>query len=108
MSETLYIVSNRLPVTISDTGVEKSSGGLVAALEGMGDFEHPMKWLGWPGKEVPEENQNELSQKLNSEFRCDPVFFSADLAKDHYEGMSNSAIWPLFHYFPSYFRYQSE
>ena len=35
MPTPLINVSNRLPVTISDAGIKKSSGGLVAALEGL-------------------------------------------------------------------------
>ena len=35
MANTLINVSNRLPVTVEEDRVTKSSGGLVAALEGL-------------------------------------------------------------------------
>ena len=45
--ESLIIVSNRLPVTIGKT-IEKSSGGLAHAMEGLGD-NYDLKWVGWAG-----------------------------------------------------------
>lgn len=104
----LIVVSNRLPITLTAEGVRPSSGGLVSALEGLpqGQYEH--LWLGWPGKDVPQEAQAELAEKLEREHQCSPVFLPAALADAHYEGMSNSSIWPLLHYLPSMFRYETE
>jgi trehalose-6-phosphatase len=45
--KTLINVSNRLPVTIGKT-IEKSSGGLVYAMEGLGHH-YDSKWIGWAG-----------------------------------------------------------
>ena len=41
-------ISNRLPVTVGET-ITKSSGGLVAALEGLRADEYELTWIGWPG-----------------------------------------------------------
>jgi len=100
----LIVVSNRLPVTISRSseGVYKfkmSSGGLVSALSGM---KRDMKfiWIGWPGMEIPEEEQEIVRQELFETYSCYPVFLSDEIADAHYNGFSNGILWPLFHYYP--------
>ena len=65
-------VSNRLPVTITDT-IQKSSGGLVSALEalrGNRDF----TWVGWPGEIANPARQEAFEEKLRSEYQYVPVF----------------------------------
>jgi len=99
----LILVSNRLPVTIqdgqdSDSGqsVIRSSGGLVAGLDPLhvnGDG----IWIGYPGTD-PDEN----ASKLLDEMRFDPVAIPTDEYEGYYEGFSNGAIWPLFHYLLEY------
>jgi trehalose-6-phosphate synthase len=42
MGQTIINVSNRLPVTVTDDKISKSSGGLVAALEGMGESRYTL------------------------------------------------------------------
>ncbi|HEX8916762.1 MAG TPA: trehalose-6-phosphate synthase, partial [Humisphaera sp.] len=102
----LINVSNRLPVTVAgDGGVRKSSGGLVAALDGLPKEEFEIVWFGWPGRDVATEDQPKVRQALERDSGCSPVFLPKDLADAHYEGMSNSSIWPLLHYMPSRFRY---
>src|ERR1700739_387678 len=49
MPNTLINVSNRLPVTVEEDRVIRSSGGLVAALEGLPEGQYETKWIGWPG-----------------------------------------------------------
>jgi trehalose 6-phosphate synthase/phosphatase len=78
----------------------------VAALEGLGPEE--MRWVGWPGSQVAEDQQRKVAEALSQEFRAAPVFLSNDEATGFYEGFSNSSLWPLLHYMPSRFRYQSE
>lgn len=99
-------VSNRLPVRIAGDELVKSSGGLVSALEGIqGDFE--LQWIGWPGGAAEHsESQNNLADRLKSEFGYHPVFLSEEEIDDFYHGFSNSSLWPLLHYNPTYFNYQ--
>jgi trehalose 6-phosphate synthase/phosphatase len=104
----LINVSNRLPVTLTDGGVKKSSGGLVTALEGLPADKYELTWLGWPGSDVPQERQEQVCSVLQAEHGCSPVFVPKDLADAHYEGLSNSSIWPLLHYMPTYFRYRPD
>jgi trehalose 6-phosphate synthase/phosphatase len=104
---TLINVSNRLPVTVEDDRVTKSSGGLVAALEGLPEGQYKTKWIGWPGAAFPEESRRqEIARKLAEEYGSIAVFLSKEEATAFYEGFSNSSIWPLLHYLPNYLRYE--
>jgi trehalose-6-phosphate synthase len=101
MPNTLINVSNRLPVTVEEDRVTKSSGGLVAALEGLPEEQYKTKWIGWPGAAFPEESRRqEIARKLTEEYGCIAVFLSQEEATAFYEGFSNSSIWPLLHYCP--------
>ncbi|KAI9743353.1 MAG: Trehalose-6-P synthase/phosphatase complex synthase subunit [Claussenomyces sp. TS43310] len=100
----LLLVSNRLPITIkrSDDGTYKlnvSSGGLVTGLSGLSKSTK-FQWYGWPGLEVPEGEKRILADKLHKEEGATPVFVDDELADRHYNGFSNSILWPLFHYHP--------
>jgi trehalose 6-phosphate synthase/phosphatase len=107
MPNTLINVSNRLPVTVEEDRISKSSGGLVAALEGLPADQYRTKWIGWPGAAFPEEKRRqEVGRKLEEEYGCLAVFLSQEEATAFYEGFSNSSIWPLLHYLPNYLRYE--
>jgi trehalose 6-phosphate synthase/phosphatase len=107
MPNTLINVSNRLPVTVEEDRVIRSSGGLVAALEGLPEGQYETKWIGWPGAAFPEESRRqEIARKLAEEHDCVAVFLSQEEATAFYEGFSNSSIWPLLHYLPNYLRYE--
>ena len=106
MPTTLINVSNRLPVTVGEEKITKSSGGLVAALEGLPAGEYDTKWIGWPGGEIAEARQEAVTRTLQSDYGCVPVFLSAAEEEAFYEGFSNSSVWPLFHYMPNFLRYE--
>ncbi|WVQ85139.1 alpha,alpha-trehalose-phosphate synthase [UDP-forming] [Cryptococcus sp. DSM 104549] len=100
----LIVVSNRLPVTISkdDKGeyhFKMSSGGLVSALSGCKKT-MSFTWIGWPGKDIPVADREVVNSRLLKEYNCYPVYLSDELADRHYNGFSNSILWPLFHYHP--------
>lgn len=108
-SSTLKIinVSNRLPVKIGDT-IERSSGGLVSAFE---DLRHSsnLYWIGWSGKVITDiKKQNELKKTLRKDYHFVPIFLSNTQINAYYHGFSNSSLWPLLHYFPSYAKYEKE
>ena len=103
---TILNVANRLPVTIGDE-IKKSSGGLVAALEGVSAERFSLRWIGWPGSAVPDERQGQVRQTLENDYGASPVFLSDEQAEGFYEGFANSSLWPLLHYMPSRFRYKS-
>ncbi|KFY82309.1 hypothetical protein V500_10637 [Pseudogymnoascus sp. VKM F-4518 (FW-2643)] len=100
----LLLVSNRLPITIkrSDDGTysfSMSSGGLVTGLSGLAKTTK-FQWYGWPGLEVPEAEVEDLTTRLRDEYGATPIFVDDELADRHYNGFSNSILWPLFHYHP--------
>jgi alpha,alpha-trehalose-phosphate synthase [UDP-forming] len=109
MSSRLIVVSNRLPVSITEENgrvcVERSSGGLVSALEPV------MKksggaWIGWPGLEVGPEVLHALNCHNSSNYRLVPVSLTRDEIAEYYSGCSNATLWPLFHGFPSRCRFE--
>ncbi len=105
MPTTLINVSNRLPVTVG-AEITKSSGGLVAALEGLSPQEYDLKWIGWPGGAIADPaHEVEIDQALREEHGCIPIFLSDEEVAGHYEGFSNSSVWPLLHYMPNYMHY---
>lgn len=99
----LLVVSNRLPVTIKKTEsgwqYTMSSGGLVSALSGL-KKETEFTWFGWPGMELSPAEQAVVKKQLRDRHSCVPVFLDDHLADMHYNGFSNSILWPLFHYHP--------
>lgn len=89
-------MSNRLPVTISrdESGgwtMKMSSGGLVSALSGL-KKQMRFTWIGWPGLEVPEDQQEIVRKQLLEEYNCLPVFVRNTLADMHYNGFSNRCV----------------
>ncbi|EKD18779.1 trehalose-6-phosphate synthase [Drepanopeziza brunnea f. sp. 'multigermtubi' MB_m1] len=100
----LLLVSNRLPITIKRTDdgsytFSMSSGGLVTGLSGLSKTT-TFQWYGWPGLEVPEVEAGPMVKRLKDEHGAVPVFIDDELADRHYNGFSNSILWPLFHYHP--------
>lgn len=104
MSKTI-IVSNRLPVKVSreESGgfqLQPSEGGLATGL-GSVYKQNDNCWIGWPGIEVTDEQeQQQVTQQL-SELSLQPVFISQTEIEEFYEGFSNSVLWPVFHYYAS-------
>jgi len=106
----LVIVSNRLPVSLSEKDgrleFSESPGGLASGLRtylrsprsaaGAG-----YSWVGWPGRAVEPDRQGEVTERCRDEFSAKPVFLSAADTEAFYEGFCNQTLWPLFHYFPA-------
>lgn len=109
----VLVVSNRIPVTITENqkpegdvnpesgntySYQMSSGGLVTALQGL---KTPFQWFGWPGISVnSDRDKRTIESNLKEQFNCYPVWLSEEIADLHYNGFSNSILWPLFHYHP--------
>lgn len=97
-------VANRLPVTVAKT-IRKSSGGLVAALDGVRD-RMDMLLVGWPGCPCPKGDRGTaLRDSLEKDYGCIPVFLSQRDIKTYYHGFSNRSLWPLLHYMTLYVRH---
>jgi trehalose 6-phosphate synthase/phosphatase len=115
----LLIISNRLPFTINHSGNEisliPSTGGLVSGISSyldymkhspVSDFEY--LWVGWPGAYMDEPLQKSFSSQVRENQNVIPVFISEEEMDKFYLGFCNSTIWPLFHYFPTYAKYEEE
>ncbi len=102
----LILVSNRLPVTVeSDFSskpdspgqqINRSSGGLVSGLDPLHQQGSGL-WIGYPGADP-----NDSTRSLLKEMRLEPVDIPAPEYSGFYDGFSNTAIWPLFHYLLEY------
>jgi trehalose 6-phosphate synthase/phosphatase len=111
----LFIVSSRLPVNIQQENntirVLPSSGGLVSAISSyindpvQGEKYIEKFWVGIPG--CPSDVWDQAKQNLETNFLYLPVFVDHKAYEHYYNGLSNSTLWPLFHYFPSYVEYNS-
>ncbi len=109
--ENIYIVSNRLPVTIVRTKegfqVTPSNGGLATALGSVFQQQNSC-WIGWPGIIVDTKQEEEQITTLLKPLRCIPVFMSQQEFDAYYNGFSNAILWPLFHYHPGHCIFNDE
>ncbi|MEX2374095.1 MAG: trehalose-6-phosphate synthase, partial [Dehalococcoidia bacterium] len=93
----VILVSNRLPVTLRQDPdgtqhVEPSSGGLVAGLQPLHEQSGSL-WIGHPGTWPERDAGEELERQ-----RLIPVAVPDEDYGAYYDGYSNTAVWPLFHY----------
>ncbi|WP_158827443.1 bifunctional alpha,alpha-trehalose-phosphate synthase (UDP-forming)/trehalose-phosphatase [Mucilaginibacter lacusdianchii] len=109
----LFVVANRLPVTIEKQGetytYRQSSGGLVAAISAYlsqdGNTRFAQKiWVGV--SECSETVWQTAAGTMSADYDFKPLFVSPKTYDQYYNGFSNSVLWPLFHYFPSFADYQ--
>ncbi len=105
------IVSNRLPVKIIESEgnyeLKQSEGGLATGLGSIYQKDNNI-WLGWPGLEVTdEERQKDVTRDLK-DMNLAPVFLTQDEINLYYEGFSNEVLWPVFHYHPTYAKYEQD
>lgn len=108
----LIVVSNRLPITITKDAqgeyhFKMSSGGLVSALSGT-KKSMSFTWIGWPGFFIPPKDRPIVDKRLMDEYSCQAVYLDDDVADRHYNGFSNSILWPLFHYHPGEMNFDEE
>ena len=107
----LFVVSNRLPITIEqkENGYHcrQSSGGLISAVSAYinksgKDLFREIVWTGVPGCDEEVWSQTSFD---GADYTYMPVFPDARQYEHYYNGFSNSLLWPLFHYFPSFAEY---
>jgi trehalose-6-phosphate synthase len=82
MPPSLINVSNRLPVTVEENRITKSSGGLVAALEG----QYTTKWIGWPGATFPETEPPQEVERILPTKQPKPAKFILPLDQTLFQG----------------------
>jgi trehalose 6-phosphate synthase len=90
------VVANRLPVDQvqlpnGDVSWNRSPGGLVTALEPI-MRRHDGAWIGWAGR------TGEAAPPFSMDgIHMHPVALSQRDVEEYYEGLSNGALWPLYH-----------
>lgn len=106
MNEKIVIVSTRLPVSVTKVDgklqFKASAGGLATGVSSIKKSRDSV-WVGWPGIASDDLTEKE-KQQIISELKkrgCYPVFLTTSEIDNFYSGYSNSALWPLFHYFPT-------
>jgi len=101
-------ISNRLPISLTNEGsattIKTSSGGLVSAVLSLSGDHNELHWIGVADFTPEEWSSNCLS--YTGDFILHPIFIDESLYKLYYNGFSNSVLWPLFHYFPSFVEYK--
>lgn len=109
------IVSNRLPLSFV-----KDDGGRIKAVEGAGGLVSGIKsylravndrnyiWVGWPGGTFNEEADRREIARQAAKMSSAPVFLDEATYNGFYNGFCNSTIYPLFHYFTGYVKYDDK
>ncbi len=107
------IISNRLPVQIKiseeDINVTPSVGGLATGMMSVSKSFKSL-WIGWSGVDhtkLPGKQEKQVNQLLEKE-NCVGVNLTEEEVELYYEGFSNKTIWPLFHYFNQFVKYEEE
>lgn len=94
----LVVVANRLPVRrveLDDGSTDwaTSPGGLVSALSPVLQDTTGRCWVGWAGGD-----STETAEPFTvDDVKLVPVPISAEEVDNHYNGMSNGTLWPLYH-----------
>lgn len=117
----IIIASNRLPFQIVERGGKitliQSSGGLVSSMVsyfekrkhegGHAEMQKPL-WIGT--SELREEKFRRLieGKNVDENFELSSVYLPEVTREKFYNGFCNDIIWPLFHYFPSYAKFNSD
>lgn len=98
----LVVVSNRLPVVLSQTGedqwdIEPGHGGLVTALAPVLRNRGGL-WIGWPGTQGDADVGTPLGRAARDVgYELRPVMLTDEQIDGFYYGFSNEIVWPLFH-----------
>ncbi len=103
-SPQLVVVANRLPVrrTPDDDGILQwttSPGGLVSALTPALAESGRGCWVGWDGSTPGSESMvdvPDLPDEIDG-IKLVDIPISAEELENHYDGMSNGTLWPLYH-----------
>ena len=107
------IVSNRLPVNVTKLEnsflFQSSSGGLATGLKSIHQKSDSL-WIGWSGlssSELSTQNKLEIKESLEK-LNLDEVELTKKEIDEFYYGLPNKCIWPLFHYFIEFAKFDED
>ncbi len=107
----LIIASNRLPLKVekhnNKYSATASAGGLATGLKSY-HKNNDSVWIGWPGIIANSDTDKEEITEIIKKEQCLPVFLTEALIDGFYDGFSNATLWPLFHYFVEYTRFNDQ
>lgn len=106
----IFLVSNRLPMTAATASdgslrFRRSAGGLVTALNPLHKLAKTW-WVGYAGDLSSKDSQKIRAQLADEKFI--PVGLTRKLYNEYYNGLANGAVWPLFHYLPSFAEFSAD
>lgn len=100
----LFIVSNRLPISVMRDGdsftLQQSVGGLATGLTSIRK-KRDVLWFGWPGiaSDELDTNQQTLLREQLKDQKLHPVWLNNAELQGYYHGYANTTLWPICHYF---------
>ena len=100
-------MSNRLPLRMEDDGkgglrAVRNVGGLATGLGPLHEREGNL-WIGCAeGLESASRREQKRLENALTARSCRSVLLDPNDYERYYEGLSNSAVWPLFHGFPQF------
>lgn len=105
------IVSNRLPLQIkqqdNDLQIVPSVGGLATGMKSVHSSGDSL-WIGWSGltNDSLTETQKKIVDEAVQQENCLNVGLTEQDVDEFYLGFSNRTLWPLFHYFLEYSKFE--
>ena len=101
MKKRMVVVSNRLPIVVSEAEgawqIKAGSGGLVTALAPIMQANGGV-WVGWPGCDESAPIEQLAEEFAASEgYGLAPLPLSESEVAQYYLGFSNETLWPLLH-----------
>jgi alpha,alpha-trehalose-phosphate synthase [UDP-forming]/trehalose-phosphatase len=107
----LLVLSNRLPELRSAQATadprKRNVGGLVSALAPVLEKRRGV-WLGWSGRTRADASVEAVGLDVVGGLPLAWVDFPEAWGRHYYNGMSNGALWPLFHSFPGRVKFLQE
>jgi len=107
----IILVSNRLPVSVEKRKGQyryrQSMGGSATDLSTY-HFEQSNLWIGWSGLlsgSVDSIDRKKINKELRYKYHCLGLYLSKIDHRLFYSGFCNKTIWPLFHYFTDFVKY---
>jgi trehalose 6-phosphate synthase len=98
----IVCISNRVAIPRRNSAAGGLAVGVLAALKRTRGM-----WFGWSG-ELTDADPGDPQIQIREEVTYASIELRRQEFEPYYNGFANGALWPLFHYVPSKFRFRSE